>query len=378
MSASLSLKERLELWKLQKQQRQVLGLGAADPSHGHAPPQVAPTPSVGGSNPPKVQDALQAKEESKNKFSGSSMTWDRSIPRVSRRRISSTYRVHNAKVITSKDISDSSSECSKENESPSHSSRRKILAVVTDDGANKSMNTSLKDKEKDTMQIASLSGEISRLREENRELKDQSKLIVEQINEIQARNQMAMDEIGALNFLNAVQAMKIEELEDAISQERLIMNENASTKSKKHKTEIQKLTNEKAEYEQMANAMIAQLNSQMVQLQTMAMGRINVMSNINTCIVLLSFSTFSHYMIVQDLEKQLMEEQRKSAQLEQDARNVSSQRIAASPAVAVALVPQGARSAVAQRRLEVDRDSEEGDADEEEDGSDTEPEDDDS
>lgn len=84
---------------------------------------------------------------------------------------------------------------------------------------------------------------------------------------------------------------------------------------------------------------------------------------------------------MQDLEKQLIEEQRKNAQLEQDARNVSSQFMAVSPAAAPvsAARPQGTRSAVAQRWREFDRDEEEEeDADEEEDGgSDTEPEDDD-
>jgi hypothetical protein len=278
MSATLSLKERLELWKSQKQQRQqVVGAGG-EPSLAHAPlaPATTHAPSAVSSNPPKVQDAVHMKEEIHCKTLGSGSTWDRSIPRVSRRRISSTYRVQNPKVITSKDISDSSSECSKENESPSYGLERKILAVVNDDGANKSTNSSLKDKDKDAMQIASLSQEIARLREENRELKEQSKLMIEHMSEIQARNQMATEEIGALNFLNAVQGMKIEELENAISQERLTMNENASSKSKKHKAEIQKLAHEKAEYEQMANEMINQLNNQMVQLQTMAMGRINV------------------------------------------------------------------------------------------------------
>lgn len=91
----------------------------------------------------------------------------------------------------------------------------------------------------------------------------------------------------------------------------------------------------------------------------------------------------NHLYYIQDLEKQLMEEQRRSAQLEQDVRNASaSQRLGASPAVPR---PAAMKPLLSQQQLVVDdKDGEEEDGnqsdctqDKEEDecGSDTEPED---
>jgi hypothetical protein len=94
--------------------------------------------------------------------------------------------------------------------------------------------------------------------------------------EISNRNQMAEEEISALKFLNAVQEMRIGELESNASTDHIKYHENAANKTKKHKAEILKMKQEKMEYEERANSMIQQMSEQMTALQTMAMSRIEV------------------------------------------------------------------------------------------------------
>lgn len=105
----------------------------------------------------------------------------------------------------------------------------------------------------------------------------------EEIAKITAANQqtmelylMAKEEIQMLNFVNSLQEIKIGELEDSISQDRMNHMESSGNKTRKHKSEIQKLQKEKTEYEERANGMILEMNEQMTKLQTMAMSRIEV------------------------------------------------------------------------------------------------------
>lgn len=92
----------------------------------------------------------------------------------------------------------------------------------------------------------------------------------------EARLAMAVEDHEALNFVIAVQNLKIRELEVSISNSRLQHNETLSEKHRKHKSELRRLNRERIEYEARAESMIAQMTEQMNALQTMAMARIEV------------------------------------------------------------------------------------------------------
>ena len=101
------------------------------------------------------------------------------------------------------------------------------------------------------------------------------------------------EEAHSMAFVNAVQEQKIQELEVVICKLRSDLAR--SDKSKKHEQDISTLLKEKAEQESYFNEIYQQMNDQMSQLQTMAMGRIEM------------------------LEKELMEERHKSAEIQQKA-----------------------------------------------------------
>ena len=142
--------------------------------------------------------------------------------------------------------------------------------------------------------IEALSNKASEL--ENELQQNKSELASSKASEAVARDrlQMATEEINSLNFLNSIQQQKLDELEQYISKDRLDQNENMANKAKKHKQELKKIMQEKQEYEERANIMIQQMTEQMTMLQTMAMGRID------------------------ELEKSLLNESRKSEELEQE------------------------------------------------------------
>lgn len=112
--------------------------------------------------------------------------------------------------------------------------------------------------------------------------------------ELSNKSKMAQEEIFAYMFENSVQAQKIEELEQAISKDRIETSEAIADKVRKHKDELRKLATERAEYENRANYMIREVNDQMAMLQQMAMQRI------------------------EELEKELMSETTKSRRLEEE------------------------------------------------------------
>ena len=85
---------------------------------------------------------------------------------------------------------------------------------------------------------------------------------------------LSEEEIQALTFLNSVLEQHEEQLSNQISMDRFTVNEQMAGKLKKHKSEIQKVQAEKAEYEARANAMCTQMGEQMVLLQQTAMARI--------------------------------------------------------------------------------------------------------
>lgn len=86
------------------------------------------------------------------------------------------------------------------------------------------------------------------------------------------------EDLHAMLFLNSVLEQKINELEQTISQDRLEQNENGANRGKKHKLELKRLALDRANYEERANQMIAEMGEQMALLQSMAMGRIEVCS----------------------------------------------------------------------------------------------------
>ena len=90
-------------------------------------------------------------------------------------------------------------------------------------------------------------------------------------------NEISLQEdLNAMLFLNSVLEQKINELEQTISPDRLEHYENGANRGKKHKLELKRLALDRANYEERANQMIAEMGEQMALLQSMAMGRIEV------------------------------------------------------------------------------------------------------
>lgn len=86
------------------------------------------------------------------------------------------------------------------------------------------------------------------------------------------------EELQAMTFLNSILEQRVAELEQTISQDRLETNETVSNRGKKHKLELKRLAQERSSYEERANQMVTQMGEQMALLQSMAMGRIEVIS----------------------------------------------------------------------------------------------------
>ncbi len=183
--------------------------------------------------------------------------------------------------------------------------------------------------------IETLSNKVSEL--ENELQQNKSDLANSKASETVALNRlhMATEEINSLNFLNSIQQQKLDELEQYISKDRLDQNENMANKAKKHKQELKKIMQEKQEYEERANVMIQQMTEQMTMLQTMAMGRID------------------------ELEKSLLNETRKSEELEQELATLKSKGAKSSTSVMK-------KSAVNMLNRDDDDDDDDNDDDDEE------------
>ena len=96
----------------------------------------------------------------------------------------------------------------------------------------------------------------------------------DQRNDFEARARALYDEVQSQAFLNSVLEQKNDELQCQISSDRLERNEQLQSKTKKLKAEIQKLTEEKKNYEERANDMCKEMGEQMSLLQSTAMARI--------------------------------------------------------------------------------------------------------
>lgn len=101
-------------------------------------------------------------------------------------------------------------------------------------------------------------------------------------NENENNHKMANEEINSCNFMSSLLDQKVEELEQQLSSERMNHNETMNQKSRKHKNVIKKMNQDRNDYETRADSMIQQMNEQMLQLQNMAMGRIEVSIDIIT------------------------------------------------------------------------------------------------
>jgi len=96
---------------------------------------------------------------------------------------------------------------------------------------------------------------------------------------------IAQEDANATRFMCSLQEQRISELEQKQSSDRMDMNEALSQKSRKHRTAVKKLQQERAAYEERADSMIAQMTEQMTQLQKMAMSRIEVDSFAAFCLL---------------------------------------------------------------------------------------------
>lgn len=86
--------------------------------------------------------------------------------------------------------------------------------------------------------------------------------------------QMLSEEVESFRFFVALQGQKIEEQDLALTTSKFDQSDRLAAKNKKYKALIRKMQAEKESYEKGANAIIAQLNSQMEMLNTFALSRI--------------------------------------------------------------------------------------------------------
>jgi hypothetical protein len=253
MSDRLSVKEKLALWRSQKH-------------GGHHSDGSAPTCAPKSTTQHNV------------------LTWDRSM-KATRRNNRILCNSGTGKPNSDRNICISIPELkdaaySKENESPNPGSQ------IKGDFQSKEIDK-LKNELKMHLQARQSASdnayqqELYKLREEYKSLCNRLRESEEMQWEAIARGKMALEEAQALYFENDVLKQQIDELENSISTERLLANESAASKQKKHKLEITKLREEKSIYEDKTNDMITQLNDQMMQLQNMAMARINVRMLLN-------------------------------------------------------------------------------------------------
>ena len=87
------------------------------------------------------------------------------------------------------------------------------------------------------------------------------------------------EEVQAQVFLNNIQQQKIDELEIKMSHDLMNRNEDGRERSRKHKTQLKQVMQEKAEFEDRANQMIEELTQQMNSIQSLAMQRIMELEN---------------------------------------------------------------------------------------------------
>jgi chromosome segregation ATPase len=144
-------------------------------------------------------------------------------------------------------------------------------------------NVSLSPSLHKTHQALQLRLEVDRLRVE---LQDKDKLLIDaqtkldeknsEISHLKERESMCIEDLKVKDFYCGVQDLKIQELEERLSSQRLEYHESVASKQRKYKNLVKKAQQEKADYESQSNSMMKQLNEQMMQLQTFAMQRIQV------------------------------------------------------------------------------------------------------
>ena len=129
--------------------------------------------------------------------------------------------------------------------------------------------------------LESAKAEINMLRSELNSLSKEKMILdvkihsmEDQRNDFEARARAFYDEVQSQAFLNSVLEQKNDELQCQISSDRLERNEHLQSKTKKLKAEIQKLTEERKNYEERANDMCKEMSEQMSLLQSTAMARI--------------------------------------------------------------------------------------------------------
>lgn len=89
------------------------------------------------------------------------------------------------------------------------------------------------------------------------------------------REEMYTEDIKVKEFYMAIQDQKIDQLDNEVSTLRMKYHD-ATGKLKKYKLSLKQLSKEKEEFESKSNLMVSQLNEQMIQLQTLAVERIQV------------------------------------------------------------------------------------------------------
>lgn len=127
-------------------------------------------------------------------------------------------------------------------------------------------------------EMEGLKQELIRSKMEANQALECANLALERQREAETRCEMSTDDIHALRFENSILHQKMEEMDEKCSQYRMDQNERIARKDRKQKADMKRLMTEKSEYEDRANKMIQQLNDQLMNLQQLAMQRIQVRS----------------------------------------------------------------------------------------------------
>ena len=98
----------------------------------------------------------------------------------------------------------------------------------------------------------------------------------QEVQEWQARCDLAGQDVESMMFLSSVNEQRVQELEYSIARDKLNQNEANGKRSRRYQEDYERLEAEKSAYEERANAMIMQLQAQMMSLQESAMQRIEV------------------------------------------------------------------------------------------------------
>lgn len=129
--------------------------------------------------------------------------------------------------------------------------------------------------EKLDAELSAAREEVSTLLTENTHMTIELAACSERELECNSRCELANQDVESMMFLSSVTEQRVQELEHQISQDRMSQNEFNGKKTRKYKEECERLEKEKSAYETRANAMILELQGQMVSLQESAMGRIS-------------------------------------------------------------------------------------------------------